>query len=54
MNCSIFTRWISFTVQYNTIQLYKLEVEGVQHMAKANNVGTFQRKMRIKSDYVFL
>ena len=26
------------TIQYNTIQLYRLGVEGVQHIAKANNL----------------
>ena len=32
--------------QYNTIQLYRLGVEGVQHIAKANNF-FFKGKCRL-------
>ena len=36
-------------MEYNTIQLYRLGVQGVQHIAKANNVRFFQKKIHVCS-----
>ena len=43
------TSSFSDAIQYNTIQLYRLGVEGVQHIAKANNIYFFKGKCGLRN-----